>query len=52
MLAKNKYFEKKIHKLSKRLKRIEKCPQRYPNYEELHDLVLTKINSCNAAVKR
>ena len=48
MLSKPKYYEKKLHKLSKRLKRLEKCPQRFSNYDHLHDLVVMKINSCTA----
>jgi hypothetical protein len=51
MVNKKKYFEKKIHKLNKRLERMEKNPNAYNNYNAMHESVLLKIDSCNRAIK-
>lgn len=51
MVNKKKYFEKKIHKLNKRLERMKKNPNAYNNYNEMYASVVTKINSCNREVK-
>ena len=49
MLNKKKYFEKKIHKLNKRLGRMKKNPNAYNNYDEMYADVVNKINSCTRA---
>lgn len=49
MLNKKKYYEKKIHKLNKRLERMKKHPNAFNNYNELYANVVTKINSCTKA---
>jgi len=49
MLSKKKYYEKKIHKLNKRLERMKKNPNAYNNYDEMYAAVVTKINSCTKA---
>ena len=49
MVNKKKYYEKKIHKLNKRLTRMKNNPKAYNNYDELYAKVVNKINSCNKA---
>jgi uncharacterized coiled-coil DUF342 family protein len=50
MVAKEKYCEKKIHKLNKRLNRMKKNPKAYNNYDELYAKVVMKINSFTKAM--
>ena len=50
MLNKKHYYEKKLHKLNKRLERMKKNPNAYTNYDALYARVVMKINSCNEAI--
>lgn len=49
MINKKRYYEKKIHKLNKRLERMKKNPNAYNNVNELYAKVVLKINSCTKA---
>lgn len=51
MVNKKHYYEKRIHKLNKRLAKMEKNPNAFSNYWVLHDKVIRKLNSYNAAVR-
>lgn len=51
MISKNRYYEKRIHKLNKRLARMKRHPQSYTNYQNLYDKVMLKIESYTKAVK-
>lgn len=50
MVNRKHYYEKKIHKLNKRLARLKRKPHAFSNYDELYATVVMKINSCTKAV--
>ena len=52
MISKNRYYEKRIHKLNKRLSRLKCRPQAFNNWQHLHDSVVLKIDSYTKATKQ